>query len=205
MSKKRRKPNRARNPTNALPNLGDAFITQANTSYNHPAISTVGTIAFNAAICFAVGIAVAFVLGWQIDDKAKMTWQIAIYIAIGTAMLQVALAVANSLLVIPLVTGKMVRRMMQRSTGIVIDDEIVDKAIEENGQPSRIGPGAIAATASFLVCLQYDAPAFALFWVPSLSAAASPVVAHLTDHRTIRTLWKGIKGQYYKATTRLSK
>lgn len=205
MSKKRRKPNRARNPANARPNLGDAFITQANTSYNHPAISTVGMIACNAVLCFVVGIAIACVLGWQMDDKAKMTWQIAVYIAIGTAVFQVALAVANSLLVIPLVTGRVSRRMMQRRTGIVIEDEIVEKAIEENGQQSRIGPAAIAATASFLVCLQYDAPSSALFWVPSLSAAASPVVAHLTDHKTIRALWKGIKGQYYKATTRLSK
>ena len=204
MSKKKRKPNRARNPANARPKLGDAFIAQANTSYNNPAINTVGMIACNAAMCFLVGLATALVLGWLIDDKAKMTWLIVVCIAIGTAALQVALAVANSILVIPSVTS-VSHRMMQRRTGVVFEDEIVEKAIDENEQPSRIGPAAIAATASFWVCLQYDAPSGALLWAPPLSAAASPVVAHLTDHKTIRTLWKGIKGQYYRATTRLSK
>ena len=204
MPKKKSKRNRARTPANAKPKMGDVLIAQANTSYNHPAISTAATIAIIAVICSAVGVAIAFVLEWLVDDKAKMTWQIAIYMAIGTALLQVILAVTNSIVVVPLVT-RMTRRMMQRRTGIIIEDAMIEKAIDGNEQPSRIGPAAIAATASFFICLQYDAPCSALILVPAGSAAMSPIVTHLTDHRTIRTLWKGIKGQYYKATTRLLK
>ena len=205
MPKKKSKRNRARTPANAKSKMDDVFIAQANTSYNHPAISTAVTIALNAVMCFVVGATIAFVLEWLVDDKAKMTWQIAVYIAIGTALLQIMLAVINSIIVVPRVTTKVARPMMQRRTGIIIEDSMIEKSIDENQQPSRIGPAAIAATASFFICLQYDAPCIALILVPPGSAAISPVVAHLTDHRTIRTLWKGAKGQYFKATTRRSK
>ena len=204
MPKKKSKRNRARNPANAKPKMGDVLIAQANTSYSHPAISTAATIAIIAVICSAVGATIAFVLELIVDDKAKMTWQIAIYIAIITALFRVALSVANSIIMIPLVT-RITRRMIQRRTGVIIEDSMIEKAIDENEQPSRIGPAAIAAAASFFICLQYDAPYIALILVPAGSAAVSPVVAHLTDHRTIRTLWKGAKGQYFKATTRRSK
>lgn len=205
MPKKKSKRNRARPPANAKPKMGEALIAQANTSYNHPAISTAVMIALNAVICSAVGAAIAFVLEWRVDDKAKMTWQIAIYIAIITALLQIILAVIRSIGVVPWVTTRITRRMIQRRTGIIIEDSMIEKSIDENEQPSRIGPAAIAATASFFICLQYDAPCIALILVPAGSAAVSPVAAHLTDHRTIRTLWKGAKGQYFKATTRRSK
>ena len=134
-----------------------------------------------------------------------MTWQIAIYIAIITALFQITMAVIRSIGEVPWGTTKVTRPMMQRRTGIIIEDSMIEKAIDENEQPSRIGPAAIAAAASFFICLQYDAPYIALILVPAGSAAMSPVVAHLTDHRTIRTLWKGAKGQYFKATTRRSK
>ena len=205
MPKKKSKRNRARNPANAKPKMGDVLIAQANTSYNHPAISTAATIAIIAVICSAVGAAIALVLECIVDDKAKMTWQIAIYIAIGTALLQIILAVTNNIGMVTWVTTWITRPMMQRRTGIIIEDSMIEKAIDENEQPSRIGPAVIAATASFFICLQYDAPYIALILVPAGSAAMSPVVAHLTDHRTIRTLWKGAKGQYFKATTRRSK
>ena len=205
MPKKKSKRNRARNPANAKPKMGDGLIAQANTSYNHTAISTAATIALIAVMCFVVGATIAFVLEWRVDDKAKMTWQTAIYIAIGTALLQIILAVTNSIGMVTWVTTWITRPMMQRRTGIIIEDSMIEKAIDENEQPSRIGPAVIAATASFFICLQYDAPYIALILVPAGSAAMSPVVAHLTDHRTIRTLWKGAKGRYFKAATRRSK
>ena len=205
MPKKKSKRNRARTPANAKPKMGDVLIAQANTSYNHPAISTAVAIALNAVMCFVVGAIIAFVLEWQVDDKAKMTWQIAICIAIETALLQIMLAAFKSIILVSLVTKRITHQMMQRRTGVTIGDSMIEKAIDENEQPSRIGPAAIAATASFFICLQYDAPCSALILVPAGSAAMSPIVTHLTDHRTIRTLWKGIKGQYYKATTRLLK
>lgn len=204
MPKRKRKHNRARNLTKPKPNLADAFIDQANTRYNHPAASTAGMIACIAVICFAVGVATALVLGWLVDDKAKITWQIAIYVAIGTATLQVVLATTNSIIVVPLVT-RMTRRMMQRRTGRVIEDTEFEKAIDENEQPSKVGPAAISAIALYFICLQYDAPDNVLLLAPACSAAASSIVAHLTDHRTIRMLWKGVQGQHFKATMRRSK
>lgn len=210
MSKKKKKGSRSKRSAqsqpraNAPPRQEKSIINQANDSYNHRFRSTVGMIIVSAVICFLAGIGIALALNAFIPGKDAMTWQIAGYIAAGTASLQVLLAIVNTIVVIPVAT-RIARRMMQRRLGEMFDDPTTDKVIDENEQESRIGPAAIAAVASFLVCLQYDAPPNASLWLPALSSATSPVVAHFTNHRTIRIIWKEIKGTFYKTTTRLFK
>jgi len=146
-------------------------------------------------------MAIAAALELLIDSKDEITWSIAIFIAIGTAAIQVISAFINSIIIVPIST-KIARRVTQRRIGMIIGDEIVEKTIDENEQQSRIGPAAIAATASFFILLQYDAPDWALLCLPAASATISSIVAHLTDHKTVRTLWKGIKESYYKKKMR---
>ena len=210
MSKKNKRRNRSKphtrsqRPRSATPSLKDALIEQANTSYSHQSASTFAVIILNAVSCFLTGLLIAVILNLYIDSKDDVTWQTASFMAGLTVSLQVVLAVINAIVVVPCVT-RVSRHMMQRRSGVIIPDDVVEKAIDENDQPSRVGPAAIAAAGCFFVCLQYDAPTKVLLWLPVAFATASPVVAHLTDHRTIRILWKGIKGIYDRATTRLSK
>ena len=199
MSKNKNKRAQVSNRSNKNSNSTDMFITQANNRLNHPFSSTIGMIVCNAIVCFLIGMAIAAALELLIDSKDEITWSIAISIAIGTATIQVISAFINSIIIVPIST-KIARRVTQRRIGMIFGDEIVEKAIDENEQQSRIGPAAIAATASFFILLQYDAPDWALLYLPASSATISSIVAHLTDHKTIRTLWKGIKESYYKKT-----
>ena len=181
--------------------IADRVIDQSGRNYNHPARTILAVILLNTAIGTIVGTVIAIALTFWIKSPDGFTWTQYAAIAGGTVGFQIALAIFNSIVMVPIAI-RMSTRLMQRRHGFLIDQAQIEQAELETESPSKIGPAAVVATATVVALIQQDAPNWATITLGITAAALSPLGRHLTNHKDIVTLWRGIKESYYSATTK---
>ena len=180
--------------------IADNVINDNADNYNHPARTTLAVIVVNTFICAIVGIAISLILCRWIPTPDALTWVAYTIVAVATLGIQIGLAILNSVVMVPIAV-RISRRVMQRRYGIQIDQDQIEKAEMDTQAPSKLGPAAVVATATFIALSQQDAPTWATIVLTTLAAGLSPVGRHLTDHKDIVTLWRGLRMTYYSITT----
>lgn len=181
--------------------IAEQVIDQSGDNYNHPARTTLAVMILNAVICAVVGLAIASTLYYWIKAPDGFTWIRYSIIAAITLGLQIGLAAFNSIVMVPAAV-RITRRFIQRRYGITIDQAQIEKSEMETESPSKLGPAAVVATATAVALIQQGAPTWAIITLGTVGAALSPVGKHLTNHKDIVTLWRGIRGAYYSVSTK---